>query len=108
MPAAEIKYFAIAKGFQKQLAYTIDKNKYYSTVFFELLLIHLYQLSTNVIGFQAIFLIANENGEKLYKRKNFVDATKFSIPYDENDAFNKCTPMCLMIEDNIYSIFGID
>ena len=108
VPSVEIKYFAIAKSFQKQIAYTIDANKYYSTLFFEWFLSDLYQISTTVVGFQAIFLRANENGEKLYRRKKFVDATEYSIPFDDDDALGKCTPMCLIIEENMYSIFGID
>lgn len=104
----EIKYFAIAKKFHRQTAYLIDESKYYSTIYFEWLLVDLYEMSTKVIGFQAIFLRANEKGEKLYRRKNFVDAKKYIIPYEEDDALGKCIPMCLMIKDNIYSIFGID
>ena len=66
----EIKYFAIAKKFHRQIAYLIDASKYYSTIFFEWLLADLYEMSTKVIGFQTIFLRANEKGEKLYRRKN--------------------------------------
>lgn len=104
----EIKYFAIAKKFHRQIAYLIDSSKYYSTIFFEWLLADLYEISTKIIGFQAIFLRANKEGENLYRRKKFVDATKYIIPYEEDDVLGKCTPMCLMIKDNIYSIFGID
>lgn len=104
----EIKYFAIAKKFHKQVAYLLDDSKYYSTIFFEWLLADLYEMSTKVIGFQAIFLRANETGEKLYRRKKFVDAMGYIIPYEEDDPLGKCVPMCLMIKDNIYSIFGID
>ena len=99
---AEIRYFAIAKKFHRQTAYLIDPNKYYSTIFFEWLLADLYEMSTKTIGFQAIFLRANEAGEKLYRRKKFVDATKYIIPYEEDDPLGKCIPMCLMIQDNIY------
>ena len=108
IPGAEIKYFAIAKRFHKQIAYLIDSEKYYSTIFFEYLLADLYEMSTKAIGFQAIFLRANENGVKLYRRKKFVDATGYIIPYEEDDPLGKCIPMCLMIKDNIYSIFGYD
>lgn len=107
IPSVEIKYFAIAKRFQKQIAWTIDKNKYYSTLFFEWFLADLYHISTAVIGFQAIFLRANENGEKLYRRKHFVDATEYSIPFDEDDSLGKCTPMCLILDgsESLYKIF---
>ena len=104
----EIKYFAIARRFHKQIAYLLDPDKYYSTIFFEWLLADLYEMSTKMIGFQAIFLRANEKEEKLYRRKKFVDATKYIIPYEEDDPLGKCIPMCLIIQDNIYSIFGVD
>lgn len=108
LSGVEIRYFAIAKRFHKQRAYLIDGSKYYSTIFFEWFLSDLYVMSTKIIGFQTIFLRANKNGEKLYRRKKFVDATKYIIPYEEDDPLGKCIPMCLMIQDNIYSIFGID
>ncbi|RHR89439.1 hypothetical protein DWW33_04080 [Roseburia sp. AF15-21] len=104
----EIRYFAIAKKFHGQTAYLIDSSKHYSTIFFEWLLTDLYEMSTKTIGFQAIFLRANGKGEKLYRRKKFVDATKYIIPYEEDDPLGKCIPMCLMIQDDIYNIFGID
>lgn len=104
----EIRYFAIAKKFHRQKACLIDASKYYSTIFFEWLLADLYEMSTKIIGFQVIFLRANEKGEKLYRRKKFVDATKYIIPYEEDDVLGKCIPMCLMIQDHIYNIFGID
>ena len=68
----------------------------------------LYEMSTKMIGFKAIFLRANENGKKLYRRKKFVDATEYIIPYEEDDPLGKCIPMCLMIQEDIYNIFGID
>lgn len=105
---AEIKYFAIAKAFQKAKTGKLGVEKYYSTVFFEILLMDIYELSTKTIWFTGIFLRANANGEKLYRRKNFVDATEFIIPYEEDDELGKCTPMYLVINDNIYSIFGIE
>lgn len=104
IPGLEIKYFAISKFFQKQ---TIGNSKeYYSTAFFEILLVDLYEMSTKIVGFQAVFLRANSAGEKLYKRKNFIDTTQYIIPYEEDDPLGKCKPMVLMIQDNIYSIFG--
>lgn len=104
----EIKYFAIAKVFQKVLTGNLGIEKYYSTAFFEMFLTDLYEMSVKTIGFTGIFLRANENGEKLYRRKKFTDATEFIIPYEEDDALGKCIPMYLSISDNIYSIFGCD
>jgi hypothetical protein len=108
IPGVEIRYFAMAKKFHRQIAVLLDDSKYYSTIFFEWLLADLYEMSTRIVGFQAIFLRANEQGEKLYRRKKFVDATEYIVPYEEDDPLGKCIPMCLMIKDNIYSIFGID
>jgi len=105
---AEIKYFAIAKRFQKLKTGKGGTEKYYSTVFFEILLADLYQMSTSVIGFTGIFLRANENGEKLYRRKKFIDAKEYIIPYEEDDELGKCTPMYLSINDNLYNIFGFE
>lgn len=105
---AEIKYFAIAKAFQKIQTGKLGVGKYYSTAFFEMLLMDLYEMSVKTIGFTGIFLRANENGEKLYRRKKFVDATEFIIPYEEDDELGKCTPMYLSIYEDIYNIFGIE
>ncbi len=105
---AEIKYFAITRRLQKQVAYTIDENKHYSTIFFEYFLQELYELSTKCIGFQAIFLRANENGENLYRRKKFIDASSYIVPYTEDDPNEKCISMILNISSNMYNIFGIE
>lgn len=105
MSGVEIKYFAIAKGFQKEHAYLLNQEKYYSTCFLEMLLIELYSMSIDVIGFQAIFLRANSNGEKLYRRKNFVDASQYIRTHEDDDPMGKCIPMVLVIQDNLYSIF---
>lgn len=105
---AEIRYFAIAKAFQKVETGQMGHGKYYSTIFFESLLTDLYEMSTKKIGFTGIFLRANEYGEKLYRRKHFVDATEFIVPYEEDDELGKCTPMYLSISDNLYSIFGLE
>lgn len=93
---------------QKIIAYDIDESKYYSTIFFEYLLQDLYVLSTTTIGFEAIFLRANKNGEKLYRRKHFADTSDYIIPYTDDDPLGKCVPMILNISDNVYSIFGFD
>lgn len=108
LSCAEIKYFAITRSFQRVKAGNLGVEKYYSTVFLEILLMDLYELSTQIIGFTGIFLRANENGEKLYRRKKFIDATDFIIPYEEDDELGKCTPMYLSINENIYNIFGME
>lgn len=103
----EIKYFAITKGFQKTYAYTLERpDKYYSTCFLEMLLMDIYVMSIEVVGFQAIFLRANENGERLYRRKLFKDASKYISTYEEDDPMGKCIPMVLSIQENLGDIFG--
>ena len=67
----------------------------------------------NVTSFFAFATIKTtalyyENGLKLYKRKNFVDATEYMIPFEKDDEFGKCLAMYLPISENIYSIFGIE
>lgn len=49
-----------------------------------------------------------EQDGKLYRRKHFVDASQFMIPYEEDDELGKCTPMYLSINENIYHIFGVE
>lgn len=105
---AEIKYFAIDKRFQKTRTGRTGTEKYFSTVFFETLLMDLYEMSTKTIGFTGIFLRANDNGIKLYERKHFINATEYMIPYEEDDELGKCTPMYFPISSNLYSIFGVD
>ena len=104
---AEIKYFAIAKSFQKTMGGKNGVEKYFSTMFFEYLLMDLYEMSTKVIGFTGIFLRANENGIKLYKRKNFIEAIDYMVPFDKDDEHGKCIPMYFPISENLYSIFGV-
>lgn len=108
IPCAELKYFAISKSFQRSLTGKLGVEKYYSTVFFEILLADLYEMSTKVIGFTGIFLRSNEAGERLYRRKHFIDASDFVIPYEEDDKLGKCTPMYLSFADNVYGIFGME
>lgn len=102
----EIKYFAISRGFQKQYAYLLDGSKYYSTCFLEILLMDLYSMSIEILGFQTIFLRANQNGERLYRRKNFIDASKYIRTQEEDDPMGKCIPMLLMIQENLHNIFA--
>lgn len=107
VPCAEIKYFAISRFFQKATCGDKGTEKYYSTVFFEELLSDLYVMAIEVLGFTGIFLSSNESGVKLYKRKKFLDASDYIIPYDEDDKLGKCKPMYLPIFDDIENIFGI-
>lgn len=106
LPCIEIMYFAIDKAFQNTVAATIDRDKHYSTIFFEWLLQDLYEMSCKIVGFQAIFLRANEKGYGLYSRKKFTDCSNYIIPYEDSDAGSRCTPMLLLIAQHIEDIFG--
>lgn len=106
IPSVEIKYFSIAKKYQKATIYVNGQYKSYSSLFFEQLLVDLYQMSIRLVGFQAIFLRANQNGENLYRRKFFIDTDQYIVPYSEDDPLETCVPLVLFIQDNLHSIFG--
>lgn len=108
IPAVEIKYFAIVRKYQRSTKYIENEFRPYSTLFFEKLLVFLYSMSIHTVGFRAIFLRANQNGEKLYRRKSFVDTGDFIIPYSEDDPLEQCVPLVLFIQENLHSIFGVE
>ena len=62
IPAVEIKMFAISRKLKGQVAYLLDpvKQQHYSSIFFKWFLEHLYYMSMNTIGFQMVFLRAND------------------------------------------------
>ncbi len=84
IPAVEIKMFAISKKLKGQAAYTLDPEKlqHYSSIFFKLFLEDLYYMSMDTIGFQMIFLRANDEGERLYRNNRFVDCSEYLSTYD--------------------------
>lgn len=84
VPYAEIKMFAISKKLKGQVTYTLDPEKlqHYSSIFFKWFLGDLYYMSMNTIGFQMVFLRANEEGERLYRNNKFVDCDEFLSTYD--------------------------
>lgn len=106
IPCAEIKFFAIRRQLQKIRAQDIDPNKYYSEIFLEWFLQDLYEISTKVIGFQYVYLIANDAGKKLYERSGFANVENYLVPFEETDPDNKCIPMIFDFStDNLYKIF---
>ena len=104
IPCVEIKMFAIDKAFKGQYAYTIDQNHHYSTIFFKIFLEHLYYLSMNVIGFQIVFLRANDEGENLYRGVNFIDCTQYIKTYDA--LAEGCKPLFLTLSELEYVLFA--
>ena len=103
LSCAEIRVFAIAKQLRKRHDTTIK----YSDLIFKMVLQNLYELSTSVIGFKAIFLNANHEGKHLYSDNGFVEITEYIAPTDEKKMeLANTTPMLLIIDDDmIYNIF---
>lgn len=103
LSCAEIRMFAIAKQLRKRHDITVD----WSTQLFKLVLQNLYEMSTKVIGFKAIFLNANSNGYKLYKENGFEDITEYVTPEtEEKIGIEGCKPLLLVINDDmLYDIF---
>ena len=104
LPCAEIRLFAIAKQLRKRHDQTVN----WSDILFKTLLRNLYQMSTTVIGFKAIFLNANHEGYQLYKDNGFEEITEYTVPQKDTEVdINECTPLLLMItNDVIYNIFS--
>lgn len=104
LPCAEIRLFAIAKQLRKRHNSTIV----WRDVIFKNLLQNLYQMSTSVIGFKAIFLNANHDGYQLYRDNGFEPLGEYTAPQnDEKIETDDCTPLLLMITDDmLYDIFS--
>ncbi len=84
LPSVEIKMFAISKNLKGQRAYTLDpiNHRHYSSIFFKIFLEKLYYMSMDTIGFQMVFLRANDEGERLYRNNKFVECDEFLCTYD--------------------------
>lgn len=99
IPSVEIKMFAISKKLKGQAAYTLDPNnhQHYSSIFFKWFLEELYYMSMNTIGFQMIFLRANDEGERLYRNNKFVECDKFLSTYDAKA--EGCTSLAITLKE---------
>lgn len=84
VPAVEIKMFAISKKLKGQVAYLLDpiKKQHYSSIFFKWFLEYLYYMSMDTIGFQMVFLRANDEGERLYRNNGFIECDEYLSTYD--------------------------
>lgn len=84
VPCVEIKMFAISRKLKGQVAYIMDseRKRHYSTLFFNMFLEKLYYMSMKIIGFQLVFLRANNEGERLYRKSGFVKTDEFLGSYD--------------------------
>lgn len=96
---AEIRLFAIAKALRSNG----DPTRNYSEIIFKRFLQELYYMSLNVIGFDAIFLAANENGYGLYKKSGFVEIEEFIAP--ESNESEGCTPLLLVMNSQTIDSF---
>ena len=106
LSCVEIRLFAIAKQLRKHH----DSSVVWSDVIFKTLLQNLYQMSTSVIGFKAIFLNANHDGYKLYINNGFNAIDKYVAPNcDSKIDTEGCTPLLLMItSEMVEDIFTLD
>ena len=99
IPSVEIKMFAISKKLKHQVAYTLDPEnlQHYSSIFFKLFLEELYYMSMNTIGFQMVFLRANDEGERLYRNNKFVDCGEYLSTYDA--VSEGCKPLAITLTE---------
>ena len=105
LSCAEIRMFATDKRLHRHHNPSVK----YSDMIFTTLLQNLYEMSTKVIGFQAIYLNANSMGYKLYKDHGFDEITEF-LPSTEENKINieGCIPLLLVINDDaIYNMFAL-
>lgn len=104
LSCAEIRLFAIANQLRKRHDNTIS----WSDTIFKIALQNLYQMSTSVIGFKAIFLNANHDGLQLYIDNGFDSISEYVIPQNDSKIeLDECTPLLLMItSDTVYKIFS--
>ena len=58
-------------------------------------------MSMNVIGFQMVFLRANEEGEKLYRNNNFLDCEEYLSTYDAKAEGCKALAITLSEIENV-------
>lgn len=103
LSCAEIRLFAIAKQLRKHHDQSIE----WSDIIFKTLLQNLYHMSTNIIGFKAIFLNANHDGYQLYIDNGFEIIKEYTVPQNDSKIeIEECTPLLLMITsemiDNIF------
>ena len=98
LSCAEIRLFAISKQLRKRH----DKTIQWSDIIFKKLLQNLYQMSTSMIGFKAIFLNANHEGYQLYKNNGFEPIKEYVAPQkDPKITVEDCTPLILTINDDM-------
>lgn len=107
VPSIEIKMFAISKKLKGQIAYLLDpKNQqHYSSIFFKLFLEKLYYMSMSSVGFQMVFLRANDEGERLYRNNKFVECDKYLSTYDA--MAEGCTSLAITLTEIEYVLFPV-
>ena len=99
VPAVEIKMFAISRRLKRQVAYLLDpiQKQHYASIFFKLFLEKLYFMSMSIIGFQLVFLRANDEGERLYRKNGFIECDKYLNTYDV--LAEGCTPLTISMTE---------
>lgn len=105
LTSLEIRLFAIRNDFRGKR----DRdNILYSNIFFKLLLDKIYEISTKIVSFKSIFLLANEFGKGVYSKFGFIEISDYIIPSEEDKVDIKgCVPMlCLIDDDLLYKLYS--
>ena len=81
------------------VAYLLDpvKKQHYSSIFFKWFLEYLYYMSMNTIGFQMVFLRANNEGERLYRNNSFIECDEYLSTYDAKA--DVCTSLAITLSE---------
>lgn len=99
IPAVEIKMFAISRKLKGVRAVLLDpeNQQHYSSIFFKWFLEKLYYMSMDTIGFQMVFLRANDEGERLYRNNKFVECDEYLSTYDSKA--EGCTSLAITLSE---------
>lgn len=98
LPSIEIKIFSVNKSYQDKTIICPNGNKVLISDFlFGSLLGKLYVLSSDVVGFKAIFLYSTLDAVNFYKRNSFCELDKYIATYDK--FAEECIPMYLPLFD---------
>ena len=102
----QIRLFAISKTLRGQCD---EYGERYSINLFKSFLQDLYQMSTSLIGFRAIYLNSNDDGYHLYTddRIGFMEPRGFIPATDEEKLdIEGCKPLLFFLDDDgIYKLF---
>ena len=106
LSCCEIRLFAISRSLRGARD---EYGEKYSVNLFKSFLQDLYQMSTSVIGFRAIYLNSNDDGYHLYTDEavGFMEPAGYIPATDEEKLdIEGCTPLLFFLDDDgIYKLF---